>query len=296
VSDYLWDKRGEDAEVERLETQLQPLAYRGTPPRLPRRPPVLIYAGIATAAAALVLLSLWPRSTGWQREGRAVAAGEWLESGELASDLGKVRLAPGTRLRIVDHGRLELERGSLAAQIHAPPRRFSVAMHDLVAIDLGCAFELSVNAAGQGRIRVTEGRVALARHAKEVVVPAGAECAFSSAGAETPHESAPVEKIEPQKIDPVELQRVGPIKPPTGRPIELPKVEPKAKKLRVEQPHVAPQQNPAAPQKAPAAPQKAPAAPQRAPAAPQRAPAAPQKNEDPLRLHHDSLKDLDRSL
>jgi hypothetical protein len=69
--DYLWDKTGENAEIERLENQLQAFRYRETAvPVLPARIiPVQreirrknyrsIYAVAACAAVAMISLSLW---------------------------------------------------------------------------------------------------------------------------------------------------------------------------------------------------------------------------------------------
>src|SRR5262245_23320607 len=57
--DYLWDKSGGDADVERLERALGPLAYRGTVSALPtrKRRTARVAALVSTfAAAAMVLL------------------------------------------------------------------------------------------------------------------------------------------------------------------------------------------------------------------------------------------------
>src|SRR5262245_25634211 len=61
-------------------------------------------------------------------------------------DIGEVDVKPGTRLRLLqarvtDH-RLALERGSIYAQVDAPPRLFFVETPAGTAVDLGCAYEL----------------------------------------------------------------------------------------------------------------------------------------------------------
>jgi hypothetical protein len=78
---------------------------------------------------------------------------------------------------------LRLAHGALVADVTAPPRHFAVATPSLRAVDLGCAFSLAVDDAGAGTLSVTAGAVALVENAREVVVPAGASCAFSSRGA-----------------------------------------------------------------------------------------------------------------
>src|SRR5262249_39232820 len=55
------------------------------------------------------------------------------------------------------------------------------------AVDLGCAYTLSVDAAGTGRLEVTSGWVALESSAGAVYVPRGAEAALrAGAGPGTP--------------------------------------------------------------------------------------------------------------
>lgn len=215
MSDYLFDKQGPpDPEIARLEKLLGPLAYRGRAPRPPRRAPRWVWGSagaLAVAAAiALVLLGPWrgpaPRA-GWpvvftaagERQEGLLPVGEWLETGDRraelrAAELGTVTLEPGTRARIVETGatrhRMALASGTLRATIDAPPRRFVVETAHLVVTDLGCAFELSVDAAGRGRLVVTEGQVGVAdRAGREVVVPAGATAVLSPSGAAPPRPS-----------------------------------------------------------------------------------------------------------
>jgi len=221
MSDYLFDKQGEpDPEIARLERLLAPMAYRGGRPTvspLPapaRRRRVVVFA-VGALGLAVLLAFLWlrPGARGWEArtlagaptvEGHALASrlavGAWLETGAgrallRVGGLGTVELAPGTRARIVETGaaqeRLELSRGGLSARIGAPPRRFVVETPRARVIDLGCAFELTVDDAGAGRLVVTEGRVALAGAGREVVVPAGARCELTAGGPGVPEPIAP---------------------------------------------------------------------------------------------------------
>jgi len=122
VSDYLWDKSGEDADVERLEQTLAPMRYRGRPPRLPRRRLPFMRAAIALAAAAVAVLL-------WRPWGPALYSpdGKWLETSEQTTlevaGMGTITLLPGTRAR-PGHGTVELDHGTVLAKIFAPPRRF----------------------------------------------------------------------------------------------------------------------------------------------------------------------------
>jgi len=201
-----------DPEFERLVGVLAPLAYRGAAPRLRRGRPrraFIVAAALTAAAAALVAVVIahpWrPRPASWAAtvsDGAAtrqtrLAVGEWLDTGGarvrlVAADIGTVELAAGTRARIVATGparhEMQLARGTLTARIDAPPRRFVVTTPRAVVTDLGCAFELTVDESGRGRLVVTAGRVAVASgDAREVVVPAGSRVELSERGPGAPY-------------------------------------------------------------------------------------------------------------
>ncbi len=94
--------------------------------------------------------------------------------------IGHVEVAPNTSIRLVqasltDH-RLALDKGSITARISAPPRLFFVETPSALAVDLGCAYTLSVDDAGAGTLHVTSGWVALEFDNRESIVPAGAIC------------------------------------------------------------------------------------------------------------------------
>ncbi|MDQ3801417.1 MAG: FecR domain-containing protein [Acidobacteriota bacterium] len=115
-----------------------------------------------------------------------LAVGQFLETDANSrarvqvSNIGQVEVAPNSRLRLVktqstEH-RLSLERGLMQAKIFAPPRLFIVDTPSAVAVDLGCEYTLEVDAAGNSRLHVTSGFVALERGGRESIVPAGAIC------------------------------------------------------------------------------------------------------------------------
>ena len=90
-------------------------------------------------------------------------------------ELGMVAVRPGTRARLVaatpDRQHLALERGTIQAEITAPPRLFVVETPAAVATDLGCAYTLAVDSLGAGLLHVTSGWVELARGGRVMVVP-----------------------------------------------------------------------------------------------------------------------------
>lgn len=96
------------------------------------------------------------------------------------ADIGTVDVAPNSRVKLVGTNkkqhRLSLERGSLHARIAAPPRLFIVDTPSAVAVDLGCEYTLEVDKAGNNKLHVTSGFVALERSGRESIVPAGAMC------------------------------------------------------------------------------------------------------------------------
>lgn len=113
--------------------------------------------------------------------------GQWLSTDGASqarvrvANIGEVVLEANSRLRLQATGkqehRLELQRGTITAKITAPPRLFLVDTPATRAIDLGCAYTLSVAANGDSLLHVTIGKVALVRkQGGEVVVPAGAVC------------------------------------------------------------------------------------------------------------------------
>jgi ferric-dicitrate binding protein FerR (iron transport regulator) len=221
-----------------------------------------------------------------------VAVGGWIETGDSrvqlrVADIGTVDLAPGTRARIIataatgatgaTQHRVQLDHGTLLAMVDAPPRRFVVETKHLVVTDLGCAFTLTVDARGQGRLQVTAGKVALGDGAAhEVVVPAGAECPFSDEGPGTPV-------------------------PSDGSPVRAPTV---ADDKPAPKPHAKPKHaaHPRAASAPPAAASHA-AAPTRA-AAPAHGAAPTTKSSKPAapgakpgsKINHDALEGLERSI
>jgi hypothetical protein len=212
--DYLWNKRGEDADVARLEQLLAPLAHSAPLDELRLRKqsrlPVFLIGGLLVAAA-IVTIIVWPRQTpppstyacSAQARGFAFTArggsvgcgganvpagvlpvGGTLDTGaheaELAiADIGTARLSPETRVRLdatsTERHQLYLERGKMHAFVNAPPRLFAVGTPSGQVTDLGCAYTLEVDEAGAGMIEVESGMVEVeAANGQMIVIPAGA--------------------------------------------------------------------------------------------------------------------------
>ena len=275
MSDYLFDREGEpDPEIERLEAMLAPMAYRGAPPRLPRparRAPAYVVAAAAIALAAALVAVLIGKP--WRPRPPSGAVAQWIDTGEAAMRLdvgiGSVELAAHTRARFVAATRheMQLERGTLTATIHAPPRQFVVRTPRAVVTDLGCAFAITVDAAGRGSVVVSEGRVAVAGgDAREVVVGAGARVELSEAGPGAV--SAPAADVQEQ-------QGTGNRKPETGNHRMAPSGA--GAHHHVSKKHPAKQIAPPATHAQPHA-------------------STPQKKDEAPRIQHDALKDLKNSV
>lgn len=119
-------------------------------------------------------------------EREVLQVGEILETDENSrarvevADIGQVEIAPNSLVKLVNSSetehRMALEYGSLEAMIFAPPRLFIVDTPTAQAVDLGCSYKLDVDKAGNSRLHVTSGYVALEREGRESIVPAGAVC------------------------------------------------------------------------------------------------------------------------
>lgn len=112
--------------------------------------------------------------------------GQWIKTdarsrAKLAeSSVGEVSVEPNSQLRLTtaqstDHT-LELKRGTLSAFIWAPPRLFFVDTPTARAVDLGCAYTMTVGDNGDGELHVTLGYVALEHRGREALIPAHAKC------------------------------------------------------------------------------------------------------------------------
>jgi len=208
MSDYLWDKSGEDADVERLEGLLGGLEYKGEAPE-PVTVPPRDWRPLALAAAALIAVGgfVWtlpeagPAFGVTQLEGSsacgndpvcALGVGDWLETDEqtrarvAVADIGHMDVSPSSRLRLLatsgEEHRLELREGRIDATVVAPPRLLVVETPAATAVDLGCIYTLEVDEDGSGELTVSAGYVALETDELDVLVPAGATARMTPDG------------------------------------------------------------------------------------------------------------------
>ncbi len=217
--DYVWDRTGppdpEVVELERLLARYRSARVAPPPVTAARDEPssapwrvLLALAAVALIAVGVAWMGPSPlapaySNTAWalsalegrptvgtrRFEGRQhVPVGPWIETDEHATarlevgDVGRVDIAPNSRLRIVrtaprDH-RLHLDHGTLDALIWAPPGQVVVSTPAVTAVDLGCAYTLTLDRDGTGTLRVTTGWVGLVYDGREAFIPAGAAVAI----------------------------------------------------------------------------------------------------------------------
>jgi len=212
-------------ETRRLPRSLEPPhdLWPGIAARI-GRPPAWQRWGALAAAAVVLLVVGWrvlsPRHPGWEvtrvdgapRIGRTALAGSGtLRVGDvIVTDdssraevqvgvIGRVEVLPGSELRLVaarpDAHRLALARGTIYAEVTAPPRLFVVETPTATAVDLGCAYTLEVDSTGASRLHVTAGYVELQGNGRRSIVPLGAIAVTRrGAGPGTPYvDDAPAE-------------------------------------------------------------------------------------------------------
>ena len=225
--DYLWDRSGPRVpEVVRLERVLGTLRQReplrpltiSNAPR--RRAPAVSFLVVLSAAAAVTIalvggtwIHRFDATPGWEvtrvsgapvvasrpvQDRAQLKVGGWLETNADAratiavGTIGQVAVEPHTRLgrlsaRPGDY-RLHLVRGTMHALIWSPPGQFFVETPSSTAIDLGCAYTMTVDDEGVGVVRVTSGWVGFEWRGREAFIPAGAMCITRPGlGPGTPH-------------------------------------------------------------------------------------------------------------
>jgi hypothetical protein len=96
------------------------------------------------------------------------------------AEIGEVDVDPNTRVRLLqtmrDRKRISLEQGTIHARILAPPGEFVVDTPSASAVDLGCAYTLTVAPDGSGLLRTTLGWVGFHSNGRDSFIPAGALC------------------------------------------------------------------------------------------------------------------------
>lgn len=213
MSDPLFDGT-DDPELAALEQQLGAFKHDAAMGALPPRPArsrrwltpltgTLLGTAVAAAAVAYVWFGhhstpctgghgfAFELSAGAATCGGAAASrgtlpvGAWFETERDAvadvkvADIGDLTVYGDSKLRLVASDptkhHLELARGHVSAHVTAPPRLFVVDTPTATAVDLGCAYDLTVAPNGGTHLRVTLGAVSLEGKDGITYVPSGHE-------------------------------------------------------------------------------------------------------------------------
>lgn len=114
------------------------------------------------------------------RKGERLVTDAWSTALIKFGRLGQIEAEFNTELELIEstasEQRLALKKGKIYASISAPPRMFLVNTPAGTAVDMGCAYSLEVDSAGETLLEVVSGWVALKLGAREELVPAGAAC------------------------------------------------------------------------------------------------------------------------
>ena len=174
-----------------IDSALSTNAFRPAAPRLRWAFATLVV--LAAAGSATYFLARPFDTRPWQVEALTtggettqMAAGDLIETPAgsrmriRVGNIGTVDVEPGTRVRLgtvrPEEHRMALERGTISAEISAPPRLFIVDTPTSTVVDLGCAYTVTVADDGGATLRMTEGWSALEWNGRESLVPAGAIC------------------------------------------------------------------------------------------------------------------------
>jgi hypothetical protein len=128
----------------------------------------------------------------------SIKIGDWVTTKDSAQavlqipGVGSVTIEPNTRVRIIrtdgNEQHICLDYGTINADINTTPGTFFVESKSATAIDLGCAYTMSVDEKGDGLIYVKSGMVSLSANGRESLVPAGKFCmAKAGIGPGTPY-------------------------------------------------------------------------------------------------------------
>jgi hypothetical protein len=216
---YLWDPAAPaSADVEAMERRLAAARFDRVrrPLKLPAPTPARHRgygrALFAMAASGVLLVAgvsafwswrwSWPAGAPWPVTIEGGASGAIPVSGHLRVDqplelgtaasarvqiarIGTMRVEPGSALTLSEttsaRHRVLLDRGAVRVRVWAPPGRFAFQTPAGAVIDLGCIFDLSVDAGGTSGVRVDTGWVQLSNGWGEALLPAGTSSIMTAA-------------------------------------------------------------------------------------------------------------------
>ena len=184
---YLWDRtRTPDPELVRLEQQLGKYKFQPAPRK--RSFPVWIPLALAASIAALTIWQLRSQPlSNWTIADQPIALNKTIhidrETLLHVASIGRLRFAPGAKFKVTrsepGHQHMDLLEGKFESLIIAAPHVFQVNTLPAKLDDLGCAYEVSVNQAGSGRVAVTSGWLHVNAKGEESLVRQGYEVALA---------------------------------------------------------------------------------------------------------------------
>ena len=138
---------------------------------------LLALLGISSGALMVQRHNARTWRMGWGHQGRIVPVDSTITGGVLqVGNIGHVTL-PNASVRIlrasITEQRMALLRGTMHAEISAPPRLFIVETPSGTVVDLGCAYTMTVDSLGNTTITVTAGWVSFERGSVHSLIPAG---------------------------------------------------------------------------------------------------------------------------
>ena len=137
-------------------------------------------AWVAWAAAAAIVFVVIGAVVYWRASIGVIQTDAFSTRRINIGTIGTVELEPNTRVLMEvskpNEQRLRLVHGEIRASVSAPPRLFFVDTPASIAVDLGCAYSMKTDKAGDGMLRVTLGWVSLEWAGRESLVPAHAMC------------------------------------------------------------------------------------------------------------------------
>lgn len=215
--EYLWDPAAPPApDVEALEKNLAPARFEvrrkplllpaGKPSRVwwfPRPAFALAASLVLVAAGAYGLWSWrwsWPSGSPWtvaiSRPASASTTAELrldqpmhLDAAATAkvriARIGTMQVQPGSSFTLVESSsrrhRVQMDAGAVRVRVWAPPGKFAFNTPAGTVLDMGCIFDLWVEADGTSRVTVKTGWVEMENGWGEVLVPAGASSVMTAA-------------------------------------------------------------------------------------------------------------------
>jgi len=120
------------------------------------------------------------KARGHLRVGEALTTDGSSRASIQVAEIGELLVDPGSRVRLLETGsrrkRIAVDVGTIHAAIWAPPGEFVVDTPSATAVDLGCAYSLTVREDGSGTLRTKLGWVGFHQNGHDSFIPAGAMC------------------------------------------------------------------------------------------------------------------------